>query len=264
MRQALFYFGLVAALLRVSIAAGEDPRWPDERRTGAFYCHADFSLTGADRLLEELGTLQKDLQTTLNITPSREPIHLFLFQEKATYQDYLQKHFPKVPVRRALFIKGRGPGMVFAFRSPDFEIDIRHESTHALLQANSPGLPLWLDEGLAEYFEPPRSERAQQNPHHHVVRELALLGTAPPLETLEALQELRELGREEYRSAWAWVHFCLHGPREGLEELRAYLRDLEAGSPPGNLSQRLRRRIPNLEIAVVRHFRTFANGAAQR
>ena len=72
---------------------------------------------------------------------------------KATYQAYMKQYFPKVPYRRALFIKARGPGMVFACQGTDFEIDVRHESTHALLHAWLPSVPLWLDEGLAEYFE---------------------------------------------------------------------------------------------------------------
>jgi hypothetical protein len=43
--------------------------------------------------------------------------------------------------------------MVFAYRGEDFETDLRHECTHALLNAALPVVPLWLDEGLAEYFE---------------------------------------------------------------------------------------------------------------
>ena len=192
------WWALLLAVAGGMAAHGQEARWPDERKTGAFHCHADFSLAGSDTLLAELGTLQKDLQATLNIPPSREPVHLFLFHDKATYQQYLQKHFPKGPARRALFIKGRGPGMVFAFQGPDFEVDIRHECTHALLQANAAGLPLWLDEGLAEYFEVPNVARAAENPHHAVVRELALLGQAPRLEALEDLQDLRDVGREDY------------------------------------------------------------------
>ena len=43
--------------------------------------------------------------------------------------------------------------------------DLRHELTHALLHGVLQDVPLWLDEGLAVYFElPPANEGV--NPHH--------------------------------------------------------------------------------------------------
>ena len=52
-------------------------------------------------------------------------------------------------------MKGRGPGKVFAYKSKALPVDVRHEGTHGLLHAALPMVPLWLDEGLAEYFEVP-------------------------------------------------------------------------------------------------------------
>src|SRR5262245_62995949 len=86
-------------------------RWPDERQAGPFLCHADFRLDEQQPLLAELADLQKDLTKVLGATQSRETVHLFLFQAKPTYQAYMQQYFPKVPYRRALFIKARGPGI---------------------------------------------------------------------------------------------------------------------------------------------------------
>ena len=36
--------------------------------------------------------------------------------------------------------------------------------THAILNASLRYVPIWLDEGLAKYFETPRGDRATQNP----------------------------------------------------------------------------------------------------
>ena len=244
----------VALFSALPVAAAAQSRWPDEREAGPFRCHADFSLMGQEPLLEEMAVLQQDLAAILGARASREPVHLFLFQTRATYQAYLKQYFPKVPYRRALYMKARGPGMVFAWQGPDFEIDVRHESTHALLHAWLPSVPLWLDEGLAEYFEVPRSERVSENPHHAAARALVQSGQLPRLDELEALAEVDQMGREEYRDAWAWVHFLLHGPREGREELLRYLGELESGADPGKLSDRLRRRIPDLNRCVAEHF----------
>ena len=120
---------------------------------GAFFCHADFQLDEFEGLWSEMAGLQEDLTRQLRVPAAGEPIHLFLFSRKATYQEYLRLHFPQVPFDEHLYIKDGGPGMVFAYQSPDFETDVRHESTHALLHAALPVVPLWLDEGLAEYFE---------------------------------------------------------------------------------------------------------------
>jgi hypothetical protein len=192
-------------------------------------------------------------------------VHLFLFQSQATYEGYLKQHFPRVPYRRALFIKARGPGMVFAYQGTDFGIDVRHECTHALLNAWLPRVPLWLDEGLAEYFEVSGEQRREQNPHHATVQALIRLGQFPRLEELEALEQVNEMGRDEYRDAWAWVHFMLHGPPEVRHELTRYLDELAAGSNPGRLSNRLRRRLPELNRRLAEHFSsptTVANSAS--
>jgi hypothetical protein len=246
----LLFLALAAA------AAETATSWPDERRAGQFHCHADFSLAGQQALLAELAQLASEISSKLGAPRSREAVHLFLFEAKGTYEAYLKQHFPRVPARRALFIKARGPGMVFAFYGDEFDIDVRHECTHALLHTWLPQVPLWLDEGLAEYFEVPRDCRVRRHPHHELVQAAVRIGQLPRLEGLESLERIDEMGREQYRDAWAWVHFMLHGPREAHEELTRYLAEISAGSDPGRLSERLRRRLPDLDRRVAEHFRS--------
>jgi hypothetical protein len=231
-------------------------QWPSERQAGPFLCHGDFPLGPHQALLDELTLLEQDLSAMLGAPKAAEPVHLFLFQKQPTYQAYLKQYFPQVPSRRALFIKARGPGMVFAFQGADFEIDVRHESTHALLHAWLPEVPLWLDEGLAEYFEVSRTKRLKEHSHLPVVQALVRSGKLPRLTELEALDALDEMGREEYRDAWAWVHFMLHGPPEGRDELVRYLGEFHSGGEPGRLSERLRRRLPDLDRRIAEHFRS--------
>lgn len=244
-----------ALLLGLPGTSHAQARWPDERQTGPLLCHADFALAPHQPLLDELSLLQADLADTLGASEPREQVHLFLFETKSAYQGYLAQYFPRVPYRRALYIKARGPGMVFAYQGQDFEIDVRHECTHALLHAWLPSVPLWLDEGLAEYYEAPREQRAADNSHQAVVRTMIRVGQLPRLEELESIGDLEKMGRDEYRDAWAWVHFSLHGPPEAREELLRYLTDLEAGADAGPLSSRLRRRLPDLTRRLAEHFR---------
>ena len=150
---------LVAALGAMLLAAaavrcpGAD--WTDTRKAGPFTCRADFSLAAHDGLLGDLAQLQTDLTRSLGIAPAGEQIEVYLFHDQATYARYLGRYLPGVPYRRALYVKGNAPGRVFAYKGEQFEMDLRHECTHALLHAALPQVPLWLDEGLAVYFQLP-------------------------------------------------------------------------------------------------------------
>ena len=232
-------------------------QWVDARVSGPFVCRAEFPLKGLEGLLEELAQLQDDLVRALGIPPVREPIELYLFRDKQSYSRYLKLHVPNVPYRRALYVKNQGPGMVLAYRSRELDIDLRHECTHALLHAVLPVVPLWLDEGLAEYFEVPPQERAFDNPHLGGLRWNLRLGIVPKLEGLEKKGDLSEMGRAEYRSSWAWVHFMLHGPEEARDELVRFLWDIRMSTPPGLLSQRLQRRIPATQRGLTAHFKSW-------
>jgi hypothetical protein len=249
-------FALAVQLLGLS-GLHADGRWPDERTAFPFVLHADFSLEGQRGLIDQMARLQHDLTTTLGVQASQEPIHLFLFQRRSTYQDYIKQHFSNLPYRRALFIKEGGPGMVFAYRHSEFETDVRHESTHALLHGALPMVPLWLDEGLAEYFEVAPQLRAYDNEHLGKLRWYARFGKLPKIERLEQIASINGMGQTEYREAWAWVHFMIHGPQAAREELRGYLADIQAHSPPGILSKRLRRRIPDLDRQLSIHLKTW-------
>lgn len=236
-------------------SASAAQRWPDERRVEPFVCHSTFSLDGYDDLLGDLEGLRSEVAETLGVREADEPIHLYLFARKATYEKYVKQYFPNVPNRRALFIKADGPGMVFAYRSEQFRVDLRHECTHALLHASLPMVPLWLDEGLAEYFEVAPRQRAYANPHLKTVRWNARLRIVPSMPKLEELGHVSRMGAAEYRNAWAWTHFMLHGSAEARDELTLYLSDIQQHVPPGQLSDRLPGRVPNLNARFLEHFK---------
>lgn len=229
--------------------------WADHRVAKPFVCWSDAPLDGLEGLLGELAQLQNDLIRHLEISPASERIEIYLFRNHSTYRRYLREQLPGLPYRRALYFKRDGPGMVLAYRSKDLAKDLRHECTHALLHATLPMAPLWLDEGLAEYFELPRNERAYDNPYLSKTRWEARLGMASDLESLEKLATVGDMGAGQYRRSWAWVHFMLHGSTEARQELLEFLDDIEAHTPPGQLSSRLQQRLPDLKSRYAAHFR---------
>ncbi len=231
--------------------------WRDQRASGPVVCRADFSLDGYEGLFGDLASVQNDLVRALAIPPAEEPVELYLFHDKRSFTAYMQKRYPNVPMRRALFVKGAGPGRVFVYRHDELPVDVRHEGTHALLHASLPMVPLWLDEGLAEYFEVPPEERAYGHPHLAALRWDLRLGNAPKIVHLEAKRDLADMSTTDYRHAWAWVHFMMHGPVEAREELVQFLGAIRMNTPPGKLSDHLKRRLPGIEARLAQHFKAW-------
>jgi hypothetical protein len=216
--------------------------------------HADFPLLPDSPLVQDALDLRQTIPQTLTLNPHDEPIYLYLFSDEPTYQGYLKQYFPGVPYRRALYIKQQGAGMVFAYSNREIAVDVRHETTHAVLHTLLPMVPLWLDEGLAEYFEVPAAERFQGNPHLKSVQRHVRWLRPVSLDKLESTERLDQMSRPKYREAWSWVHYLLHGPAHATEEFRRYLVDIHRHVPPGQLSRRLQQWIPDLNRSYAEHF----------
>ncbi len=229
--------------------------WVDQRTVGPFRCHAGFDLHAYAGLLDDLHNLQSDLVRMLRIRPAETPIDIYLLSDGASYRELVEQRLPRVPYRRALYVKQGASSQVFVYRQDQLPVDLRHESTHALLHAVLDMVPLWLDEGLAEYFEVRPGQRVYGNPHLPKLKWNMRIGIIPSLASLEKKRRVEEMGVLEYRFSWAWVHFMLHGPARVHWELIRYLADIQAGTPPGRLSQRLADAIPDVEQRMVDHFK---------
>ncbi|MCA9212105.1 MAG: hypothetical protein KDB27_03495 [Planctomycetales bacterium] len=233
-------------------------RWPDELSVGPFRYHANYSLQSDTKLLQQIAGLHRRLPQELEIPERDREIHVYLFSQRATYENYLARYFTDVPQRRALFIKQGGPGMVFAYRSREFATDVRHETTHAVLHNALPFVPLWIDEGLAEHYEVPAANRLKQNPHMRKVLRDAGRHKLPSLKKLENITQLSAMGADEYRDAFAWMHFCLHGPKEARAVLRNHLHEIAEHRPPGSFAERMMANVPDVEYRYFSHYRAMA------
>jgi hypothetical protein len=229
-------------------------RWFETRRIDTFCVRTNFPIDEHEELFDELGRLRNDVSETLGVAATDHPVDLYLFGDRTSYEAFLHRRYPKVPFRRALFIKTAASHVVCAYRSDVLDVDLRHEATHALLHGALRRVPLWIDEGLAEYFEMAPAQRASRHPH------LAALGDDPslrvtPLAALEQKTKVAEMGRADYRDAWAWVHFMLHGPVPAHRSLVQFLSAIRRGTPPGQLSARLHSAVPQLREKMTQHFK---------
>ena len=192
----------------------------------------------------------------MGVPPLREPIYIYLFADADQHRAYIEQRFPHVPYRRALYIKENGQSGVYAYRDTELAVDLRHECTHALLHASLSYVPLWLDEGLAEYFEVPPSRRAFDHPHFESLVWNMRLGMVRPVEALEQIDDLSQMEGVDYRYSWAWVHFMLHGPKPAHRVLVGYLSDIQRGTAPASaFSERLNQAVAEPTGKMVHHFK---------
>jgi hypothetical protein len=249
--QALCVCWLVGASAGVGLAVD----WLDEASSAPYIFKSEFPLSEIAGTIEELNELQKDLESTLSLSCSDRDIHVHLFRTRFSYQRYVRDVEPAGVNRQALFVASQDGGRVYAYRHLGLETDLRHEMTHALLHNALPFVPLWLDEGLAEYFEQPAARRVTAHPHRRSVVWGAHWRRVPSLADLEAKKSIAEFDGDDYRNAWAWTHFLLHGPDEARAALDQLLEEIPSGKEPTPLSVALPRRLPNWKEAFLKHFR---------
>ncbi|MCH9654695.1 MAG: DUF1570 domain-containing protein [Planctomycetes bacterium] len=222
---------------------------------------SDFKLGQDHELFQDLIKLREDVAETLNIPLNSEQVTVYLFTNELEYRNYLDTTYPGLPPRRAYFVGTPKELAVYTFWGERIQEDLRHEFTHGLLHASLKTVPLWLDEGLAEYFEVAGNTPGQINRDHAARLTTALNnGWKPDMKRLEQLEKVSQMQRVDYQEAWAWVHFMLNGTPETKDTLLEYLAELKTNEEPEALSARLPRDIPGVDqrfVSYVASLNTF-------
>lgn len=252
----------------------------DTAARGPFTVFSAAPLANRQELLEELDRLQSDIETTLPLVGrlGREPrqvvaetavagalpnaaqqILIYIFAEPQSYRLYMSAHYPTLPHRRAYFIRNGDRLAVYTCFSDRVLEDLRHELTHAVLSARVGTLPLWLDEGLAEYFEVPGGFNA---PHAAALAEELDHGWKPDLARLEALDEVADMDQQDYREAWAWVHMLLTRGGTVRQALVDYLMSLHNGDQPTPFNLKLAAALPEHGRELVKHLQETGTATA--
>jgi len=216
--------------------------------------HSDFQLAAHHRLLDELKGLRSPLLSKLELPGSDEPIHVYLFETQERFQEFVGRDYPQLPARRAFFMETDTRLAVYSHWGDRIAEDLRHEVAHGYLHSVVPRLPLWLDEGLAEYFEVPLGHEGLNRDHVVWLAEQRRAGQwKPRLEHLEGLSSISEMEFTDYAEAWAWVHFLLETEPGRRSLMVDYLHRLrtEGAAPP--LSTSLRQWFPRAEEALLAH-----------
>ena len=225
-------------------------------RDAEFIFISDFDLNYDQPIFRELGFLGEQVRRELYLPPSDRGVLVYLFEDRDRYDRYTLSRYPDVPRRRAFFVAqpklGGGEDLIaFTYWGDHIRQDLRHELTHAILHGVLKDVPLWLDEGLAEYFEVEPGTDGVNPQHLESFRQIGPRNFEPDLARLEQLNQLQQMTPPEYREAWAWVHFMLHGSRRS-NRLILYLKGALQESQPWS-ARAAWRPLPNAPASLRRH-----------
>lgn len=237
------------------------PGFPNKhtQRVSQFVFFHDFDLPRNTTLFQEVSRLRDQVYKELQLPPSTALVHVYLFEDRDKYEHFMQQKYPDLPKRRAFFVAqprrlgGTEDLMVFTYWGERVQQDLRHELTHAILHCVLQDVPLWLDEGLAEYFEMPPSWNGVNYQHLEQLRRGPMSQAKLDLDRLEHLTDVQQMTPAEYRESWAWVHFMLRGSAPARKTLIGYLHELRSSSKAGSLKTRLLQHHPGLNQSLEKH-----------
>lgn len=224
---------------------------------------SDVKLPKNHPILVDLDRLRDTIAEELQLPVQKQPVTVYLFGDELRYAQYLQTRYPLLPPRRAYFVGTPKELAVYTFWGERIQEDLRHEYTHGVLHASLVDVPLWLDEGLAEYFEVTSQPKGLNRDYAQRLGTNLAQGWTPDLDRLESLETVDDMQKGDYLESWAWVHFLLHHSEESRAVLIDYLHDLRTTSKPGALSARLRQSVPVVEQRFTAHAASLSGGLQQ-
>ncbi len=246
---------LIVGLLGFVCAETKAESWPVEFPHEHFSVHAQVPTEKIEPAIHRLTALQKRIADTLQIEVYNETIDIYIFSSHSQYRAYIRPRVPEAASRPALFVKGPDRLYVYVVYSGNWEKDLRHEMTHATLHASLPYLPIWVDEGLAKYFEVPDNDAGMNRDLLSNLKWRLRFRRDVRTRELEEIRSLSDMRPEHYRDSWAWIYFLMHhsGSSRGL--LQGYLQEIQAEEVVGSLIDRIFAGFADADAEIDRFYR---------
>jgi tetratricopeptide (TPR) repeat protein len=252
---------------KVRTPAHEIP-FPDEEgtwmrvRSERFDILSNASEERTRELVAEVETLAAALmRASERFAPPRTRATVFVFDRRRDSQPYFDLLFAQENAKATgAYVRYDGGGTMIIDgsrragplrRDPGIRTAM-HELLHDLLQQNGGGAPLWIEEGLAEYFSHARVDGDRVTAGDPIRQHLLLLNQRIPM-TLEQLFAVKTESKEGsstwfYAQSWAAVHWLIGTDQQAFF---AFLRDVEHGMPvPDALRTHYGRSVAELESAI--------------
>lgn len=202
----------------------------------------------------------------------RPKVEVVIFQAQSSFADYIKSSGMKAPASAIglfrQFSDGKGQILTFRRETEEFHTlsTLYHEGTHQFvgMVMNLKDPPLWMNEGLAVYFENSKFEDGVFNIGIIPRERLIFLQKAVQSGKYIPLADLFERKRDTfdtlcYSESWAVVYFFLNA--EGgmyQERFIKYFRELRAGKDPQASLNILTTDMKKFEDAWVKYFSELA------
>lgn len=214
-------------------------------------------------LVADVETLAAALmRTSERFAPPRTRATVFVFDRRRESQPYFDLLFNQENARATgayvryesggtMIIDGSRKALPLKRNDPGIRTAM-HELMHDLLRQHDSAPPLWLEEGLAEYFAHAHVDGDRVTAGDPIRQHMALLNQRIPM-TLHELFAVKAESKDSgssafYAQSWALVHWLIGTNQQAFF---AFLRDVENGAAVGDaLQTHYGRSTSELEAAV--------------
>lgn len=233
-------------LVSFTVAAIELPR-PNEKwitlRVDEFEIISNASPAATTEIAQDLVRMRAAVGqlTHLNVR-SRLPTSVFIFANERSFAPYRELVFPRNSGNiSGVFLGGENANFILLQAGSQNGVDriIYHELTHYFVKNTIAGLPVWLNEGMAEYY----STFQTSGDDVHIGRPVAEHVMWLRNEQLIPLRELFAVDRDSsiynegsrqgvfYAESWALLHYLMLGNEERRAQFSKLISLLDARKP---------------------------------
>ncbi len=206
--------------------------------------------TQSEASLREIGKQFEGFREALTrllssaVTSTAVPTLVVAFPDDKTFQPFKPIYQGKAVDVGGLFVPRSHVNYILLGpdRGGDSLRPVFHEYSHLLINNVAPTLPLWLNEGVAEYYSTFELDSGGQavsfgrpiRDHFEALNSSSWLPLQALLGTARTSQEYNEGARRGmfYAESWLLVHMLLHGEPDRRKQLGAYSRELASGVAP--------------------------------
>jgi tetratricopeptide (TPR) repeat protein len=206
----------------------------------------------------DLDTLASALiRANPRFAPAATPATVFVFDKRRESQPYFDLLFARQNARATgAYVRHGGGGTMFVDASSRgrFERTAMHELIHDLLRQQDVTPPLWLEEGLAEYFSNAEVRKGKVTAGVPIREHLTLLRLKPPMPLAQLFAMTPDspaaASTAFYAQSWSVVDALMVS---GPETFFTFLRDMESGTPAADaLRTHYKQSVADLEAGLRR------------
>ncbi|MFQ5732390.1 MAG: hypothetical protein ACE5KM_10615, partial [Planctomycetaceae bacterium] len=177
------------------------------RQIGRFLFVTDHKFDGRE-MARDLNALERRLKSDLGLPGVSGTVRIYVFQSHGAFSRYIRKHIPYLTARdtqrNGLFLLRNGKAYIFLAQHKRLTESARHEFVHTVVNAAIRNPPVWVDEGLAMYYETakPGTNRPHLRKRLEKARRRGHRANAVKLDSRKSMSQMTPL---DYAESWAWV-----------------------------------------------------------